>query len=110
LIVMRLSPEPNRVPSSAATAMTRNAVRLSGAAKVKRASPRSSVTRCGAQNADDTKRERMRPPSPEPESPPSSGSSSPIGLLSRAIRFQLVPASTPRPQLAKKACIGSGVL
>ncbi len=106
----RFSPEPKRVPSSAATAMMRNAVRLSGAVNVKRASPRSSVTRCGAQKADDTKRERTLPPSLEPESPPSSGLSSPIGSLSRAIRFQLVPESMPRPQLAKKTAIGSGVL
>ena len=75
MIVKRFSAEPKRVPSSAATAITRKAVRLSGAVKLKRATPSSLVTRCGAQKAELTNLERTRLSEPALESPPSSGSS-----------------------------------
>ena len=98
-MVKRASPEPKRSPASAATAISRNAVRLSGAGKLTWAMPSAPVTSAGAQNAVATNRERTRPASSPPPSPPSSLSSSSAfdGSLARSRRFQVVALSTPRP-------------
>ena len=67
--VMRLSPEPNRSPASAATAIRRYAVRLSGAWNVTFACPSASVSMRGFQYAVARKRERNVPGAPAPSPP-----------------------------------------
>ena len=99
LTAKRFSPEPKRSPLSAATAITRKAVRLSGAVKVTCAVPSAAVTRAGFQYAVAMKRERTRPPSAPPASPPSPSSSLLCdGSRAVAMRFQVVDEFTPKPQ------------
>ena len=94
--VIRRSEEPKRVLLSAATAMSRNAVRLSGSEKSNFASPFVSVRSAGAQKADDRNFERMRPDDAGAASPPSSGSPA-SGSARREMRLSVVAVSTPRP-------------
>jgi hypothetical protein len=67
--VMRLSPDPKRSPASAATAIKRYAVRLSGAWKVTFARPSASVSMRAFQYAVDMNRDRNVPGAPAPSPP-----------------------------------------